>query len=140
MRGKHPITGMSVKRVFDTAMERGLVAIGSHLERAAELLAPVATGRLAGSITYAARGGRSGVRGGEAKPQDKVRMPRKKSEVWIGTNVEYAPHVEYGTNQMRKKSFGTVAQPFLRPALDNNRKEVTQILSRELSKAIRDGK
>jgi HK97 gp10 family phage protein len=29
----------------------------------------------------------------------------------IGTNVEYAPYVEFGTRHMR-------AQPFLRPALD----------------------
>lgn len=33
----------------------------------------------------------------------------------VGTNVEYAEHVEYGTRHMQ-------AQPYLRPAIDNNRK------------------
>lgn len=39
----------------------------------------------------------------------------------IGTNVEYAPYVEFGTCKM-------AAQPFLVPALVNNADEVIQII------------
>jgi HK97 gp10 family phage protein len=35
----------------------------------------------------------------------------------VGTNVEYAPHLEFGTNKM-------AARPFLRPALFNNVPEI----------------
>lgn len=58
----------------------------------AKQLAPVDTGRLRASIAW--------VRGEDA------RGPYAE----IGTNVEYAPHVEYGTQHM-------AAQPFMRPAL-----------------------
>ena len=38
-------------------------------------------------------------------------------EVSVGTNVEYAPYVEYGTS--RSKPY-----PYLRPALDSKRREL----------------
>jgi len=39
----------------------------------------------------------------------------------VGTNVEYAPHLEFGTNKM-------AARPFLRPALFNNIPEIKRQL------------
>ena len=87
------------------------------VESAAKPLVPVDTGNLKGSITHR-------VDGDEAK---------------IGTNVEYAPYVEYGTGRYaeggggRKTPWayehpkygwvwtaGMSPQPYLRPALDNN--------------------
>jgi len=63
-----------------------------QVERNAKRLCPVDTGRLRSSISHdLGRDGR-GLVGS------------------VGTNVEYAPHVEFGTRYMR-------AQPFLRPAL-----------------------
>ncbi len=70
-----------------------------------------------------------------------------KDEVTIGTNVEYAIYVEYGTgkyaesgqgrktpwvyfNEKLKKFFwteGMRAQPYLRPALDINRKNLVRM-------------
>jgi len=142
MPGKHPITGANWNDVFDMASRSALEAIGLLLEREAVALTPRLTGRLIGSITHATVGGVSAIRASDnpdAGQHDAVSKPRSKHEVWIGTNVEYAPHVEYGTNQMRKKSFGTVAQPFLRPALDNNRKAVVELYAKQLDKVIKRG-
>lgn len=63
-----------------------------RVNRRAKQLAPVDTGRLRSSVTHEM--GQDG-RGLVAR---------------IGTNVDYAPHIEFGTSRMR-------AQPFLRPAL-----------------------
>ena len=75
----------------------------------------------------------------------------------VGTNVEYAPYVEFGTGLFAAKGDGrqtpwtyrdakgewhtTVGQhpqPFLQPALDNNKREIRKIINdgfrRELKK------
>lgn len=65
------------------------------VERAAKRLCPVDTGRLRSSITH----------------DPDLRRDEQGLYGVVGTNVEYAPHVEFGTSRMR-------AQPFLRPALD----------------------
>ena len=63
-----------------------------RVQRRAKQLAPVDTGRLRSSVAYeVARDGR-----------DIVGR--------VGTDVNYAPYIEFGTRRMR-------AQPFLRPAL-----------------------
>lgn len=60
------------------------------VESEAKKLCPVDTGRLRASITTEKIG---------------------KAAYAVGTNVEYAPYVEFGTRKMR-------AQPYLRPALE----------------------
>jgi HK97 gp10 family phage protein len=45
-----------------------------------------------------------------------------KTEVKIGTNVEYAPYQEYGTYKM-------TARPYLRPAFDYNKQRVIDKIS-----------
>ena len=132
-------TRYDMRKVVDKAMAVAMVTIGLGLERAAKMLAPVKTGRLEGSITYATKTARSNAKS-PATQKDAVSSPRRKHRVYVGTNVEYAPHVEYGTNQMRRLSFGTQAQPFLRPALDDNRKNIRDILSKALSEGFRRGK
>ena len=79
--------------IFKEINKNFLPKAGVEVQKTAIKLAPVDQGRLKGSIQYKASG-------------DSVR---------VGTNVEYAPYQEYGTYKMK----GT---PFLRPALDNNRK------------------
>ena len=66
---------------------------GLKVARRAKRNCPVDTGRLRSSIT-------------EALGTDSQGLVER-----IGTDVDYAPHVEFGTSRMR-------AQPFLRPALD----------------------
>lgn len=75
-----------------TAADLQRLALRVQLE--ARRLAPVDTGRLRASIQH--------VMGADD------RGPYAD----VGTNVQYAPHVEYGTVHM-------AAQPFLRPALLN---------------------
>ena len=48
----------------------------------------------------------------------------------VDSNVEYAPHVEYGTSRQR-------AQPFLRPALDENMDDIKRVMGDILKGAFR---
>lgn len=59
------------------------------------------------------------------------------TEIWnngftvtVGTNVEYAPHVEYGTYKWGGK-------PFLRPAYKDNTEQIQRELNEVLRKACR---
>ena len=75
---------------------------------------------------------------------------------FVGTNLEYAPYVEFGTGLFASKGDGrqkpwtyqdakgnwhtTVGQhpqPFLQPALDNNRDEVNKIINNGISKELK---
>jgi len=141
-------------KAINKSVQRLLVEAGLIIQGAAELNAPVDTGRLAGSITYATRGKRSRVRG-EAKGSDAVTPPSQNDEVHIGTNVEYALDVEYGTKahsingpvkirgvgwRYIGKHPGTKKQPFMRPALDDNRTRIVRELGLEIHKGLEDGK
>jgi hypothetical protein len=53
-----------------------------------------------------------------------IEKPTDKDEVYVGTAVDYGPYVEYGTIK-------SIAQPFLRPALDMARGKVPQIVTTE---------
>lgn len=81
------------------AIARGLEAVGLQAEGHAVQKCPVDTGRLRNSITHM----------------------RVNDDVYIGTNVEYAPHVEYGTSRQKP-------QPFLRPAAEGHASEYRAIL------------
>lgn len=78
---------------------KALEIIGLKAENYAKILCPVDTGRLRNSITHR--------REGEAEV--------------IGTNVEYAPYVEMGTQR-------TKAQPYLWPAAKNHASEYREII------------
>jgi phage gpG-like protein len=71
---------------------RDLARRAVRVESAAKQACPVDTGRLRMSITWALGSDEAGVYAD------------------VGTNVEYALHVEYGTRHM-------AARPYLRPAL-----------------------
>lgn len=78
------------------ASAKGLIArIALSVEGKAKRLAPVRTGTLRRSIT------------------SRVETTRG----YVGSNVEYAPFVEYGTRYME-------AQPFLEPAIDEARADI----------------
>lgn len=80
------------------AKDRALEAVGLQGEMYAKMLCPVDTGRLRNSITHTSDG----------------------EYAYIGTNVEYAPYVEFGTSKM-------AAQPFIRPAAEDHAEEYGQI-------------
>lgn len=111
------------KRVLDK-----LEVAGQFVEDSASLLCPVDTGNLRGSITHKV---------------DEIDL-----SVRIGTNVEYAPYIEFGTGEnaengqgrkggwfyfdekgVRHFTFGNKPQPFLRPALLNNKSVIMRIMS-----------
>lgn len=89
-----------VMSAYEQARERSLEMIGLTAEKYAKEIVPVDTGRLRNSITHAV--------------EDKA--------VYIGTNVEYAPPVEYGTVKQK-------AQPFLRPAATEHSQTYKQIIT-----------
>jgi len=70
------------------------------VERDAKIFCPVLTGTLKRSITH--------------------EFPGKHTAI-VGSNIEYAPHVELGTSKM-------AAHPFLRPAIIKNRKAIKRLL------------
>jgi len=70
----------------------------------------------------------------------------------IGTDVEYAPYIEYGTRPHKinapveiknvgwryiGKHPGTEPKPFLRPAFDENEKKANEIIDKTLDKLLR---
>ena len=78
--------------------EAALEAIGLQAEGYAKAKCPVDTGNLRNSISHAASG----------------------DSAYIGTNVEYAPYVEFGTRKM-------AAQPYLKPAAEGHAAEYKAI-------------
>ena len=92
-----------IKKALTEAERRALEKVGMFVESEAQENAPVDTGRLRNSITHEVEG-RFAV---------------------IGTPVEYAPHVELGTSRSR-------AQPYLRPAIEENRDTIKKIITDEL--------
>jgi len=104
-----------VERQRDIALVEAAIAVqGNCIVRC-----PVDTGRLLGSIGYITG---SGARGGG---EETVQGEPKSGEAVIGTNVEYAAHVEYGTKFQH-------AQPYMRTGFDASKKSVDDIFKRRL--------
>ena len=84
-------TTEALKKLFDEKKQEAIVReIALAIEYEAKRLCPVDTGRLRASITT-----------------EKIDT----ATYGVGTNVEYAPYVEFGTRKM-------AAQPYLRPAVE----------------------
>ena len=117
---------------MDKAIEASLETAGVILERQATQLTAVDTGRLRGSITYRSQRKQSRVRA-PASGNDQVSRPGRKWTLHVGTNVEYAAHLEYGTRKMS-------AQPYLRPALTMFKHEILRDFSKWVEKFLKRGK
>lgn len=119
-----------VRRALKNAVERGLSACGETAVGYAQDLCPVDTGRLRNSITYSVDG----------------------NDCYIGTNVEYAPYIEFGTGIHAETggrrtpwayeddkgwhtTEGMKPQPFLRPSASNHSDEYSDILRSSLENA-----
>jgi len=113
------------KVVNKSAFETGLIVEGQAKELAAKI-----TGRLQGSITTQGRDeGRQAQ--APAISDDVIKRPTSESTVYVGTALEYAPYVEFGTKFMD-------AQPFLRPALDLAKGKELTILEKNGKKYFGD--
>ena len=106
----------------------GLEAEGNAITEITNMEA-VDTGRLRNSITFATReykGTPNTQAGAKAKKDDYKRLAKpEQGEVCIGTNVEYAPYIEFGTYRMGKR-------PFLRNAISNHLAEYERIMKQGL--------
>ena len=127
-----------VLKELEERIPKALEAIGMQCENYAKMNCPVDTGLLQNLITHALSGqpvqmiysgdqqGKSGnnpktgAYSGNA-PDD----PEDKRAVYVGTNVEYAPYVEYGTQK-------TDARPFLQPAVEDHADEYKQLAQKAL--------
>lgn len=133
-----------MQAVLGEATKKALTTVGLLLEGAVE--APVGQypkgsgrvgGRLKGSITHATKRERSNPSGPMNKTNDGVSAPTDEWTVHVGTNVEYAPYVEYGTRYMRARP---TPRGYLRRAFDLNKKACAQILAQALSVGLKNGK
>ena len=100
--------GGEAKRMVQRAGSKGILAVGLAIERQATSLTPVDTGNLRGSLATQKDG----------------------DGVIVGTNVDYAPFVEYGTSR-------SSAQPYLRPAIDIIRGRAPEIVAEEGKREFR---
>lgn len=125
-----------VEDELEKFINRVLTMWGMQAESFAKRLAPVDTGLLRNSITWAIEGReanistyadkdrkQTGEYDGQA-PNEHGEHPRS---VYIGTNVEYAKYQELGSY---KHLVGQ--SPFLKPAIDNNRDYFKRIYEEEL--------
>lgn len=121
-----------IDRDIDRGLLAGLSAAGAFVEgEAAQIITDnrnIDTGRLRGSITYSIDNQTSATKS-PASATDAVSKESRKDTVVIGTNVQYAEFIEYAIRGKGK--------PFLRPAVDNNRRLIERIITAELNKGLR---
>lgn len=105
-----------IKKATKEAIEQALQKIGMAAVRFATAKCPVDTGRLRNSITYITKNKSGGSSYSDNKGNsfnNSLSVSADEGEVWVGTNVEYARYVEYGTR-------GRSGKPFLRSAIKDH--------------------
>lgn len=130
------------EEMFNAALKRGLEAIGMQAESYAKLevnqtrnasdghVGAIKTGRLINSITYG-MDGRSGThryRDNQGKSYTQQIGLAEEDSVYIGTNVEYAPYIEFGHHSYP-------AVHYLKNAAGNHSEEYRNILEESLKNA-----
>lgn len=138
-----------VRSAMAQAVERALEAAGIQAESLAKRELQndpvrIDTGLLRNSITHAVSGkapaisSYSGDHASRYDPESPTptgnytgNAPNDtKKRVYVGTNVEYAPYVHEGTDRMRPNRF-------LKNAIQNNQRELKEIMEKELKKKTR---
>lgn len=99
-----------ITRRLNEAVAAGLKAVGIFVEGETINRTPVRTGRLRDSYTH--------------------EVDETANEVVIGSNVEYAPYVEFGTSRQE-------AQPHLRPAITQNIDRIRRLVEEEIQRRMR---
>jgi HK97 gp10 family phage protein len=56
----------------------------------------------------------------------------QQGDVYVGSGLEYAPHLEFGTSKM-------IQRPFLNPALEKNRRRIGKLISDAIKKTTNRG-
>ena len=106
----------NVKSAYDKARERSLEMIGLTAEKYAKEICPVGTPESTGIPGYV---------GGTAR--NSITHIVQGRAVYIGSNVFYFPHFEFGTIHMK-------ARPTLRPAATEHDQTYKQIVLDEFAK------
>lgn len=116
--------------VSGRTLERAVVAGALIIQNAAKQRAPYRTGTLRRSIHI---GGRTDLatdyqKAPDVPDLDPPRVGAHDVEVYVGTNLEYARRIEYGFNGADSlgRVYNQAAQPYLRPAVDENSGAVQQ--------------
>ena len=98
----------SIEAEVEAAVGRALEMIGlqaeKHAKEALTKQGAVDTGRLRNSVTH---------------------QVISETAVAVGTSVEYAPYIEFGTSKMN-------ARPYIKPAVENYQNEYKIIIENEL--------
>lgn len=129
-----------VKQATSRQIKQALIAIGAMVETHAKAnYVPVDTGRLKNSITFALAGDVANIRyyrpdrylpdDNQSRPYLGVAPPDQQTDVrsvYVGSNVEYAEIVEFGTS-------GRTARHYLRDAVNNHMEEYKSLAVRALS-------
>ena len=121
------------ENALDEAIEKMLTECGIRAEELAAGICPVDTGLLRNSITFAldgesAKKGRYKADRGDRTGSYDGQAPKERGgnrAVYIGTNVEYAPHIEIGSTKRKPK-------PFLKPAIEDHKDEYREIAVKNL--------
>lgn len=106
-----------VKFMLDQQIRNAMDAIGQACEDYAKLKCPVGTPESTGIPNY---------KGGTLRNSITHAVSSDGKTVVVGSNVKYAPYVEFGTYKMD-------AQPYLRPAANDHADEYRKILKNALS-------
>lgn len=109
------------KTMAGNKLKAALTSAAIQLEGEIAIRTPVDTGRLRASISYIAPLSRS------LNPDDDDKLTGIASEkaAYVGTNVEYAPYVEYGTRYQK-------AQPYMRTGFAAAKDDIERIMQREM--------
>lgn len=113
------------------AASREIVRAGLNIQREAKRAAPVDTGRLRNSIAVAEHESDLQLSIEEGPARNQIR-PGMLTAV-VGTNVEYAPHVEFGTQRGGRHQR---ARPYLLPAHEAESRQLLERLRKELGAAF----
>lgn len=127
-----------VERETEKALLKAARMIGGSVAGHAVEACPVDTGLLRNSITFAIGGQPPAVTDYQSDTKDKNGEyktghydgtapddDQHEVTVYVGTNVQYAPYQELGAPNAHVPE-----RPFLRPAFENNKREIEQILER----------
>lgn len=127
---------VAVERATEKALKKAARMIGGTVEGHAKELCPVDTGLLRNSITFAIGSQAPAITDYQSSEKDSSGQPTTghydgeapaddegQITVYVGTNVHYAPYQELGTVKMD-------ARPFLRPAMENFKDEIEQIIEK----------
>lgn len=130
----------SVKKEIMKNAKNALMIIGMKAEGYAKSLAPVDTGLLRNSITFALGGEQTSVAdytddSGSVVGSYNGVPPDDGGDrvtVYVGTNVHYAPYLELGHHTV--SGDWVDARPFLRPSMEGHEDEYKKIIEKELLK------